>query len=327
MQTAATNPPSRPANVRRWRLLGAGLLAAALVAGGLLLREPPEEWGWAQAAIAACLLWSLAFWWRLELPADAAPSGAGQASAEALPDPEPPAALEPTVSAMDFAYDLQRLDASIQTCIGLMDRATQMARGAGAKIEEGAASVREIGGAISSLDEILHESSRTFGELRARASRIADVAGSVKTIARQTNLLAINAAIEASRAGQIGRGFGVVAAEVKALAARSDLAAAEIEKLADGLQQSCALTEQQVSRAADVSATGQRLNSSVQGVIRDVQESAAQRVKVVAEVADGLHLQQRVLQRMQQSVAGEAMPAAPAPRRTAPQIPSPMRTT
>ena len=97
--------------------------------------------------------------------------------------------------------------------------------------------------------------------------------------------------------------------------------------LADGLQQSCALTEQQVSRAADVSETGQRLNSSVQGVIRDVQESAAQRVKVVAEVADGLHLQQRVLQRMQQSMAGEAMPAVHAQRRAAPKIPSPMRST
>jgi len=137
MQTAATNRPSGPANVRRWRLFGAGLLAAALAAGGLLLREPPKEWGWAQAAIAGCLLWSLAFWWRLELPADAAPPDAGLAPAGMLPDPEPSIALEPTVSGTDFAYDLQRLDASIQTCIGLMDRATEMARGAGAKIEEG----------------------------------------------------------------------------------------------------------------------------------------------------------------------------------------------
>ena len=133
MQTAATNRPSRPANVRRWRLLGAGLLAATLVAGGLLLREPPEEWGWAQAAIAGCLLWSLTFWWRLELPAEAAPPDTGRTPAEMLPDPEPPPALEPTVSATDFSYDLQRLDASIQTCIGLMDRATEMARGAGAQ--------------------------------------------------------------------------------------------------------------------------------------------------------------------------------------------------
>jgi len=73
-------------------------------------------------------------------------------------------------------------------------------------------------------------------ELAERAQTIGQIIGTVDEIAEQTNLLALNAAIEASRAGEHGRGFGVVAAEVKALARRSKEATVQVREILGEIQ-------------------------------------------------------------------------------------------
>src|SRR3546814_5011183 len=71
----------------------------------------------------------------------------------------------------------------------------------------------------------------TMQQIRQDSRKVADITGLIKTIAFQTNRLALNAAGEAARAGEHGRGFAVVAAEVRNLALRSSDASREIEKL------------------------------------------------------------------------------------------------
>lgn len=89
---------------------------------------------------------------------------------------------------------------------------------------------------VSNLKDELNQTSQVVGELHAASSNISSVLDVIKNIAEQTNLLALNAAIEAARAGEQGRGFAVVADEVRTLAQRTQDSTKEIEDIITALQ-------------------------------------------------------------------------------------------
>jgi methyl-accepting chemotaxis protein len=82
----------------------------------------------------------------------------------------------------------------------------------------------------------VQETAQTVASLGARSDQIGDIIGTIEDIADQTNLLALNAAIEAARAGEQGRGFAVVADEVRALAERTTRATREIGEMIKAIQ-------------------------------------------------------------------------------------------
>lgn len=157
-----------------------------------------------------------------------------------------------------------------------------------AATEELSASVQEVGRQVTDTLERVEsatEATRTSNDqvkgLSAAAERIGDVVQLIQDIAEQTNLLALNATIEAARAGEAGKGFAVVASEVKSLAGQTAKATDEI---------SSQVTEIQTSTDAAVQAI-----SSIMGMMENVNETAAamaasveQQSSATAEISSGV---------------------------------------
>ena len=115
--------------------------------------------------------------------------------------------------------------------------ASEISNRANSTATGGATVVQETLEGMQNIAERVQESARTVESLGARSDQIGAIVGTIEDIADQTNLLALNAAIEAARAGEQGRGFAVVADEVRALAERTTRATKEIGAMIKGIQQ------------------------------------------------------------------------------------------
>ncbi|MEO8777316.1 MAG: methyl-accepting chemotaxis protein [Rhodanobacter sp.] len=137
------------------------------------------------------------------------------------------AALEQ--AATDSRTSVDRLtdgSAGISTALQQVDAYLNQASQAGAA---GSTGVRELDGQLRLLRTALTAINRNQGNLAEQVAQIRKLTSTVQEIAHQTNLVALNAAIEAARAGDAGRGFAVVADEVKQLAEKTTLTTTEIE--------------------------------------------------------------------------------------------------
>jgi len=114
--------------------------------------------------------------------------------------------------------------------------AAEGAQRASQSASNGAAVVESTITVMGQIADKVQESARTVESLGERSDQIGAIIGTIEEIADQTNLLALNAAIEAARAGEHGRGFAVVADEVRALAERTTRATREIGEMIKAIQ-------------------------------------------------------------------------------------------
>jgi methyl-accepting chemotaxis protein len=130
-----------------------------------------------------------------------------------------------------------QMSATAQDVARNASQAAQAARGADQATREGLALVAATRQAIDQLAGGMDTAMNEARALESRSEQIGSVLEVIRAIAEQTNLLALNAAIEAARAGEAGRGFAVVADEVRNLAQRTQVSVQEIRQVIEGLQQ------------------------------------------------------------------------------------------
>lgn len=171
--------------------------------------------------------------------------------------------------------------------------AAQFSRQVDVLAQEGAREIQMISETILRLADMMEQMQGKMTELDQSSARIASVTDVIKEIASQTNLLALNAAIEAARAGESGRGFGVVAEEVKKLASHSEQSVQEISAMITltkqntvAVNQSIAQTTQAMQSAA--AEAGEAVNRF--GKIMSAINSSIQQVQGIAQQIDALAL-------------------------------------
>ena len=171
---------------------------------------------------------------------------------------------------------------------------------AGNRASHGAGVVSDVVTGITNLQNLAQELEQEMGLLGGQAKGIGQVLGVISDIADQTNLLALNAAIEAARAGEAGRGFAVVADEVRKLAEKTMVATKEVEAAVKGIQNGTKKSMGQVARTTQtidsVTKLAEQSGESLREIVSLTMQTAGQ-VRSIAEAS------------VQQSSAGDTVNA------------------
>ena len=146
------------------------------------------------------------------------------------------ASVASSESASSMAASVEEMSVSINSVSEHTHEALNIANAAGEHSETGGAVIGDAMAAMAEIVVQVREVGHTITELGQHSDQISTVVQVIKDVADQTNLLALNAAIEAARAGEQGRGFAVVADEVRKLAERTSKATGEIAAMVNGIQ-------------------------------------------------------------------------------------------
>ncbi|QTN44839.1 methyl-accepting chemotaxis protein [Ectopseudomonas mendocina] len=157
---------------------------------------------------------------------------------------------------VQVATAINELGSTVNEIARNAESAAEVAREATQHASDGSAVVSQAHRQVDALNGELEQAAKVIEALAAQTNAISTTLNTIRSISEQTNLLALNAAIEAARAGEQGRGFAVVADEVRTLASRSGASTEEIQQVIDRLQN-------ESRSAVEAMAKGQRQSALV----------------------------------------------------------------
>jgi methyl-accepting chemotaxis protein len=187
-----------------------------------------------------------------------------------------------------MAADVEQMTVSIGHVSDSAREAVEISRKSGKLSTEGGEIISKATSEMSKIEETVRHTAQAIEELGQQSNQISSIVQVIKDVADQTNLLALNAAIEAARAGEQGRGFAVVADEVRKLAERTTKATEEITQMIAAMQHSAHAAVSTMETAVDQVSGGVALANQAGLAIIQIRDGAEQVVGVVNDISSAL---------------------------------------
>jgi methyl-accepting chemotaxis protein len=197
-------------------------------------------------------------------------------------------------SSSSMAAAIEQMSVSIDTVSGSAVEAQTMATEAGKMSEQGNQIIKRTQNEMAAIAQIVSGASGVIKVLGEESQQITSVVNVIKDVADQTNLLALNAAIEAARAGEQGRGFAVVADEVRKLAERTAQSTVDISSMVDKIQVSAAEAVKEMGCVVSQVESGQGLAYEAGERMQSINEGAGIASGSITEISEALKEQSQV---------------------------------
>lgn len=200
------------------------------------------------------------------------------------------------------AASIEQVTVSIGEVVAHAQSTVETAIQTGEISRRGAVVTQNASQKIESLADTVRRSAEQVENLGQRSEEITRVTDVIKEIADQTNLLALNAAIEAARAGEQGRGFAVVADEVRKLAERTAKATQEIGSMTQSIQSETQIAVDGMRSGAQQVAEGVQLVNATEESLRQINEEMSRTTEMVGEISHAATEQKVAMTELAQSV-------------------------
>jgi methyl-accepting chemotaxis protein len=187
-----------------------------------------------------------------------------------------------------MAAAIEQMTVSINHVSDSAHEALDISRTSGKLSTEGGDVISKAASEMSQIEVTVRHTAQAIEDLDQQSNQISSIVQVIKDVADQTNLLALNAAIEAARAGEQGRGFAVVADEVRKLAERTTKATEEITQMIGSMQHSAQTAVSTMETAVDQVSGGVALANQAGSAIVQIKDGAEQVVGVVNDISSAL---------------------------------------